>query len=330
MTALVSGAASSRESDSTSAAALPVASLMVEVGEDIGPRLCQAAGQRIMYYGTQCVPWLRIRREGLSGTHIELRAHEPSTPGVDVVIEFNLQRMLRDGMEVFQSVDCVVLSGRVPTKYIERAVFVKMRGRRNRHNLFKDQVDLTNHQIENRTAIGSAFRAALSAHVKLPQHVPDARSRSPGGCRSRSRSSRNGHGYDHCDRRGSSNDVGRGGRSPAPPPTRSRSPALPPARGRSPALPRVRGRSPALSPRRGSRAPWRVTEPALVPTPPAAPPPVHLRRAVPKARPGSARLRPAPRRAAEPALVPKPPAVPPPVHLRRAASEARCYYWLHS
>ena len=33
MTALVSGAASSRESDSTSAAALPVASLMVEVGD---------------------------------------------------------------------------------------------------------------------------------------------------------------------------------------------------------------------------------------------------------------------------------------------------------
>ena len=77
MTALASGAASSRESDSTSAAALPVASLMVEVGEDIGPRLCQAAGQRIMYYGTQCVPWLRIRREGLSGTHIELCADEP-------------------------------------------------------------------------------------------------------------------------------------------------------------------------------------------------------------------------------------------------------------
>ena len=77
MMASASGAASSRESSPASAAALPAAPIMAEVSEGVGPRLCQAAGQRIMYYGTQCVPWLRIRREGLSGTHIELCADEP-------------------------------------------------------------------------------------------------------------------------------------------------------------------------------------------------------------------------------------------------------------
>ena len=172
-----------------------------QVSEAVGPRLCQAVGQRIMRYGTDCVSWLRIRKEGLRGDYIELCADEPCTPDVDVVIELNLQLMLLDGIEVFQSANGVALSGWVPTMYIERAVFVKMRGRQNRHNLFKDQTDLTNHQIRNRTAIGFAFLEALSAHV------PGACSRSLDGRRSCSRGSR-GCGYDHCDRCESSSDCG--------------------------------------------------------------------------------------------------------------------------
>ena len=167
----------------------------------VGPRLCQAAGQQIMHYGTDCVSWLRIRKEGLRGDYIELCADEPCTPGVDVIIELNLQRMLFNGLEVFPSANGVALSGWVPTMYIERAVFVKMRGRQNRHNLFKDQIDLTNHQIRSRTAIGLAFVEALSARV------PDACSRSLEVRRSCSRGSR-GCGYDHCDRCESSSDCG--------------------------------------------------------------------------------------------------------------------------
>ena len=154
-----------------------------------------------MHYGADCASWLRIRKEGLRGTHIELCADEPCTPDVDVVIELNLQLMLLNGIEVFQSANGVALSGWVPTMYIERAVFVKTRGRQNRYNLFKEQADLTNHQIRNRTAIGSAFLEAVSAHV------PDACSRSLDGRRSCSRGSR-GCGYDHCDRCGSSSDCG--------------------------------------------------------------------------------------------------------------------------
>ena len=172
-----------------------------QVCEAVGPRLCQAVGQRIMRYGTDCVSWLRIRKEGLRGSHIELCADEPCTPDVDVVIELNLQLMLLDGIEVFQSANGVALSGWVPTMYIERAVFVKMRGRQNRHNLFKDQIDLTNHQIRSRTAIGLAFVEAASAHA------PDACSRSLHGRRSCSHGSR-GCGYDHCDRCESSSDCG--------------------------------------------------------------------------------------------------------------------------
>ena len=205
-----------------------------QVSEAVGPRLCQAVGQRIMRYGTDCVSWLRIRKEGLRGTHIELCADEPCTPDVDVVIELNLQLMLLDGIEVFQSANGVALSGWVPTMYIERAVFVKMRGRQNRHNLFKDQTDLTNHQIRNRTAIGFAFLEALSAHV------PDACSRSLDGRRSCSRGSR-GCGYDHCDRCGSSSDCG------------SEAPTVCPGSAR-------------LRP-----APRHATEPALAPKPSAAP-----------------------------------------------------------
>ena len=146
----------------------------------------------------------------------------------------SLQLMLLHGIEVFQSANGVALSGWVPTMYIERAVFVKMRGRQNRHNLFKDQTDLTNHQIRNRTAIGFAFLEALSAHV------PDACSRSLDGRRSCSRGSR-GCGYDHCDRCGSSSDCG------------SEAPTVCPGSAR-------------LRP-----APRHATEPALAPKPSAAP-----------------------------------------------------------
>ena len=172
-----------------------------QVSEAVGPRLCQAVGQRIMRYGTDCVSWLRIRKEGLRGDYIELCAGEPCTPDVDVIIELNLQLMLFNGLEVFPSANGVALSGWVPTMYIERAVFVKMRGRQNRHNLFKDQTDLTNQQIRSRTAIGLAFVEALSAYV------PDACSRSLEVRRSCSRGSR-GCGYDHCDRCGCSSDSG--------------------------------------------------------------------------------------------------------------------------
>ena len=99
------------------------------------------------------------------------------------------QLMLLHGIEVFLFANGVALSGWVPTMYIECAVSVEMRGRQNRYNLFKDQTDLTNHYMRNRSAIGLA-------------HAPDACSRSLDGRRSCSHGSRC-CGYDHCDRCGS-------------------------------------------------------------------------------------------------------------------------------